>query len=112
MLLNDPADAHFEVDPARLDLAREFRAAPRGPHSPDLQRVLHRMRWSAPGGRFVLVALDPGRRWMLAEVPLDRDLPMRTFPDRVFTSLAEAEWHVFRVRWEALTGAALSEDLA
>jgi hypothetical protein len=49
---------------------------------------------------------------MLAEVPLDRDLPMRTFPDRVFTSLAEAEWHVFRVRWEALTGAALSEDLA
>ena len=50
MLVNDPGSAHWEIDPARLDLATEFRRAPRGPHSDDLQRVLHRMRWQALTG--------------------------------------------------------------
>jgi hypothetical protein len=110
MLVNDPDAAHFEIDPARVDLAAEFRRAPRGPHSDALQRVLHRMRWQAPGGRYALVAIDPGRRWMLARIPDRRDAPIETFPNTVFTDTAEAEWMIFRLRWRELTGRTLPED--
>lgn len=110
MLLNDPASAHWQIDPTRLDLAAEFRSVPRGPHSDDLQRVLHRMRWQSPGGRYCLVAIEPGRRWMLARIPQARGVPMESFPNMVFTDIAEAEWMVFRLRWKALTGQELPED--
>lgn len=110
MLENDPDAAHYEVDPQRLDLAAEFRRAPRGPHSDELQRVLHRMRWQSPGGRHALVAIEPGRRWMLARIPAGRDEPIETFPDTVFTDTAEAEWLVFRLRWRELTGHELPVD--
>ena len=76
MLVNDPAAAHWEVDPERLDLVEEFRRAPRGPHSEQLQKLLHRMRWSGVGGRYVLVVLEPGRRWMLGLLPSARGAPV------------------------------------
>jgi hypothetical protein len=107
VLVNRPDTAHWPVDPARADLAAEFMRQPRGPHSHDLQRLLHRMRWSGVGRRHVLVVLEPGRRWMLARMPEGRGQPVETFPNQVFTSLADAERHVFRLRWEALTGQAL-----
>ena len=65
MLVNEQNAAHFEIDPSRLDLVDEFRRSPRGPHSDGLQKVLHRMRWGGVAGRFVLITLEPGRRWML-----------------------------------------------
>ena len=104
MLLNHPDAAHWPVDADRLDLVEEFRRSPRGPHSEQLQKLLHRMRWSGAGGRYVLVTLDPGRRWMLGKLPGARGAPIETFPNRVFTDPAEAEWEVFKLRWEALTG--------
>jgi hypothetical protein len=104
MLHNDPGDAHYPVDGERLDLAEEFRRNPRGPHSAELQKVLHRMRWSGAGGRYALIAVEPGRRWMLARLPERRDVPIETFPNRIYTSTAAAEWDVFRLRWKALTG--------
>jgi hypothetical protein len=110
MLVNDPDAAHYEIDPTRLDLVAEFRRAPRGPHSDELLRVLHRMRWQSPGGRHALVAIEPGRRWMLARIPARRDEPVETFPNTVFTDIAEAEWLVFRLRWRELTGHDLPED--
>jgi len=107
MLVNYPEAAHWPIDPSRQDLVEEMRARPRGPHSDDLQRLLHRMRWSLAGRRHVLVTLEPGRRWMLARLPGRRGAPVETFPNRVFTSMAEAEWAVFALRWEALTGQTL-----
>lgn len=107
MLVNDPEAAHWPVDPARLDLVEEFRRKPRGPHSDELQKLLHRMRWSGVGRRYVLVTLEPNRRWMLGRLPGRRGAPVETFPNRVFTSLADAEWAVFALRWEALTGQTL-----
>ncbi|HEY8612770.1 MAG TPA: hypothetical protein VIL69_15975 [Roseomonas sp.] len=104
MLVNDPEAAHWPVDPARLDLVEEFRARPRGPHGDELQKLLHRMRWSGVGRRYVLIVIEPNRRWMLGRMPGKRGAPIETFPNRVFTDLAEAEWAVFVMRWEALTG--------
>lgn len=114
MLVHDPAAAHFPIDPARLDLVEEFRRNPRGRHSDELQKILHRMRWAGDpmeSGRYILVTLDPGRRWTLARLPRTRGIPVEIFPNRVFTSLVEAEWVVFKLRWRALTGQELTQSL-
>jgi hypothetical protein len=114
MLVHDPAAAHYPVDAGRLDLVEEFRRRPRGPHSDDLQKLLHRMRWPGdPGesGRFVLIVLDPGRQWGLARLPRRRGARIERLANHVFASLEEAEWHVFKVRWRALTGQALTQSL-
>ncbi len=108
MLTTDPLQAHHPIDPTRLDLAREFRRTARGHYSLELQLVLYRMRWSGAGLRHVLLALEPGKRWMLAQLPARRGEPIKTFPDQVFTSIADAEWAVFCLRWELLTGHSLS----
>ena len=111
MLGTDPATAHYKIDPARLDLVEEFRRAPKGPYSSELQKIMHRMRWSGEGGRFALIPVDPGKTWMLALLPTKRGEPVKQFPDRIFTSLSDAEWAVFKIRWEAITGVAIPEEL-
>ena len=108
MLINDPGAAHYEVDPDRLDLVEEFRRSPKGPYSDELQKVLHRMRWSGVAGRYVLITLEPGQRWMLGKLPGTRGTKIETYPNQVFTSLADAEWAVFRIRWQVLTGRELA----
>jgi hypothetical protein len=40
MLEIDSAAAHYQIDAQRIDLVEEFRRAPGGPHSDELQRVL------------------------------------------------------------------------
>jgi hypothetical protein len=107
---SDPNAARYVLDPARVDLAREFRAGIRGPHSEELRKVLHRMRWGDFPGRYVIVIVEPGRRWMLAQMPNERGQKVRLFRDIQFDSLEDAEWHVFRLRWKALTGVDLSLD--
>jgi len=92
------------IDPTRLDLVREFRARPFGGHSVELQQILHRMRSGAMAGRHFLYMTKPHAEWTLARMSTDPPLrPILT--DTVFTDLAEAEWHVFKLRWNALTGA-------
>ena len=109
MLNNDPGAAHFPIDPARRDLVEEFRRQPRGPHSRELQMVLHRMRWESPGGRYVLVTIEQGRRWMLGRLPGARGVPLELMHNKTYESLAAAEWEVFKLRWEALTGQAIED---
>ena len=96
-------------DPARIDLAREFRKSPSGPYSRDLNRLLNFMRWSPRAGRYVLLILVPGKRWQLARLPLQRGDKVELF-DVQFDSLDSAEWHVFTLRWQELAGAPLILD--
>jgi hypothetical protein len=110
MLVNYATAAHWPIDPDRLDLVEEFRKKPKGPHGEELQKLLHRMRWSGDlesSGRYVLVVKEPNRRWVLARLPRERGKPIEFIANQVFTSLAEAEWEVFKRRWEALTGKSL-----
>jgi hypothetical protein len=109
MLRNDPEAAHYEIDPTRLDLVEEFRRKPRGPHSRDLQLVLHRMRWGPVAGRYVLVTLEPGKRWVLGQLPGERGAKIEIHHNRSYSSLEAAEWDVFKLRWAALTGREIEE---
>lgn len=94
----------FEFDPRRTDLALEYKARPYGEHSPDLQYLLNLMR--KPGDRsfYLLVETEPYRQWTLAIKAPDSLEPPR-LTNSVFTSLEEAEWAVFKLRWKALAGA-------
>lgn len=104
---SDPSAIRHTFDPTRLDLAREFRDRPLGPYSADLQRLLVRMRWGPTAGRYVLLVLDQGKRWQLGQLPPRRGDKVRLFEGVEFTSLADAEWHVFQLRWQEISGTPL-----
>lgn len=95
------------IDPARLDLAREFRDRPFGVHSPALQALLTIMRSRENCGDYVLICTRPHAEWMLAVKQPDH-APPRLLESERFTSPEAAEWRVFQLRWERLTGQPLA----
>jgi hypothetical protein len=111
MLEINPADAHYTIDPDRLDLVEAFRRAPRGPHSDELQKVLHRMRWAGEDPRYCAVVVEPGRQWRLGRLAKRRGGAVEFVSEQIFNSLPALEWEVFCRRWEALTGRALPAEL-
>ena len=111
MLLYDPADSVFKIDPGNIEPAREFKANPSGPHSETLRRILHRMRTGPLAGKHILIVKTPFKEWMLAQLTGNRGEPPVVHHNRVFTSLADAEWEVFKMRWEALSNKALPDDI-
>ena len=96
----------YRIDPARTDLAAEFRARPLGVHSAELQAVLTVMRGAEIEGKHVLVMTQPHAEWTLAQMTGHPPRP-KLMPAHVFDSIDAAEWFVFRLRWEALTGTEL-----
>jgi hypothetical protein len=98
----------YKIDPRRdRELVDEFRRQPIGHHSPNLQRVLNTLRGGPLEGKYVLVCTKPFREWVLGRHPGERGRPIEFLREHTFTSLEEAEWAVFRLRWKAHTG----EDL-
>jgi hypothetical protein len=94
----------------RLDprLAREFLAKPVGPHSAALQDLLVRMRQPGVGPDWIIVAIEPWRRYVVAHrVPEGRP---HLLLDQEFASVEDCERAVFCARWVAAGGAA--EDVA
>ncbi|MEM7024516.1 MAG: hypothetical protein AAF637_18345 [Pseudomonadota bacterium] len=99
----------YQLDPNRLDLAREFKANPYGEHSPDLQYLLNLMRKPSDQPYHMLVMTEPFRRWTLAvQDPSAPAAPKLT--NTTFDRLEDAEWHVFKLRWKALAGTDLPID--
>jgi hypothetical protein len=92
------------------ELYREFCRLPIGAHSPNLQFVLQHFRKSSLRGKYVLVALEPHRRWQLARLTGVRGDCVRVNEDVVFIKIEDAERHVFRLRWLEMTGQELAVD--
>lgn len=101
-------EAHENYQPHADDrrLIEEFRQNPIGHHSPDLQRLLNRLRGAPMADKFCLVVVEPNREWQLAKTTGKAGEPVKLLSRR-FTSQEEAEWYVFRQRWKALTGETL-----
>lgn len=89
------------------ELYREYCKTPIGAHSPNLQFVLQHFRKAPCAGKYVLVAIEPHRRWRLAKLTGVRGDPVR-LEDMEFDDLPEAERHVFLLRWKALCGETLA----
>ena len=87
-------------------LVAEMKARPLGPHSPNLQRLLDAWRSAPAEGKPVLIVRRPNREWVLGELG-PRGTPVRVFANQVFTDLADAEWRVFKLRWQRHRGTIL-----
>jgi len=98
----------FQIDPARVELAAEFKARPFGPHSGDLHRLLNLMRAQPLPGRLALLTLIPHREWALIRLGPPRGGTFEIVEGVRYHSPAEAEWDVFKRRWQAMTGQALA----
>jgi branched-chain amino acid transport system permease protein len=95
-------------DPA---LAAEFRKTPLGHHSPALQRLLRIFRTLPVPGKHALLRVDHGRSWILVQFNGRKGEPLTVHEDRVFTDWLDAEWAVFKLRWEAYFGTPVPEEL-
>ena len=89
--------------PDNKELIEEFRANPIGHHSPELQRLLNKLRGAPIADKFCLVVLKPSREWQLAKTTGVAGKPLKML-NKKFTSLEDAEWYVFKQRWKAMTG--------
>ncbi|WP_119462598.1 N,N-dimethylformamidase beta subunit family domain-containing protein [Rhodospirillaceae bacterium SYSU D60014] len=99
-----------KVDPSRLDLAREFRERPFGPHSEELQKVLKILRWDPFEDRIIAVQPRRSGPWQLARSTGRKGSPLEIFDGEGFATPAEAQWAIFRARWERHTGQPLYLD--
>ena len=93
---------------ARSELAAAFLRQPLGRHGPALQALVNEVRNEPLAGKYVLLCTRPHREWVLGRLPGVRGAPVEVLESVVFTDVAEAERHVFRLRWKRLTG----EELA
>jgi hypothetical protein len=94
----------YKIVPEATHLAEEYRATTRGQHSPDLQKVLDLMRGAPRAGKHILVFDKQRQGYAIAQLSGERGKPVRRIDDRVFATLAEAEWAVFKLRWKQHTG--------
>jgi hypothetical protein len=94
------ASTPIEADP---ELAREFKANPHGHHSSRLQKILNVFRGEPNEGKYVLVALEPHKKWALGQMN-GRAKPVDIFYDKTFDSEVEGEWEIFKLRWKRHTG--------
>jgi hypothetical protein len=95
----------YRIDSSRLDLAREFKAAPLGPHSPELQKVVQIMRWGGSRGKTIIICTKHHSEWRLGRMGDARGQAVVELGDP-FTSYAAASWACFRARWQEATGQA------
>jgi hypothetical protein len=67
--------------------------------------MLNRLRGEQPtDGAYLLVCLEPFRKWALARKETRRGSAVELIPNMTFTSPEEAEWEVFKLLWQAQTG--------
>jgi hypothetical protein len=68
-----------KIGASRLDLARQFRARPFGPHSSELQKLLKILRWDPIEDRIIAVQQQRGGAWQLARSTGSKGFPIEIF---------------------------------
>ncbi len=104
MIPYDPNSAILEFDGNRMDLAKEYRNNIRGPFSLELQQILDKMRTTPLNGRFVILISKPFEEFSLAQLTGVRGENPKLVEGVKYSSIAEAEWDIFKRRWALLSG--------
>src|SRR5271166_1192124 len=99
-----------DLTPEEIAAIKEFRLKPVGQHSPFLQQRINIMRGEALEGKYVLLCTKPHKEWVLAQLN-GRKKPFTIHSNVVFHDLDEAEYEIFRRRWERHFGKKIPEDL-
>ncbi|KPG96066.1 hypothetical protein AEQ67_19170 [Pseudomonas sp. RIT-PI-q] len=104
--------SRYLVQPEDVLFAKEFLVTPVGYHSPGLQRLLNVMRGGRLIGKYVLVVLEPHKKWALGQLSGVRGQAVTLVEGVEYTHWLDAERDVFLRRWHELTGKELSSDIA
>lgn len=82
------------------ELIEEHRKNPIGEHSENLKKVLNYLRrhHEEIKGKYLVVCLEPHKKWCLGEHPGERGVPYILFEDESFDSREEAEHGLFLKR--------------
>jgi hypothetical protein len=94
----------YRITEADTPLLAEYRRVPKKHHSLELRRLLNRLRIEPMAGKIVICVHEPHRSWYLARIGKKRGDPATPLDNRLFTSLAEAEWALLKLRWEKHSG--------
>lgn len=97
----------IKIDPASAqsaELASQFKAAPFGPYSADLQKLLQLLRWGFVRGRTIIICTVPYREWRLGRMGPQRGLKVEIDDKAVFTDYGDAVWACFQARWQEVVG--------
>ncbi len=84
--------------------AEEFKANPFGPHGPRLTEIVTAFRSAPVKGKYVLFDVIAHREWALGRLTGEPAQPLEVFEACRFSSLGQAEWEVFKLRWKAAGG--------
>lgn|SRR6186997_2540278 len=98
MIKIDPASAHS------AELASQFKAAPFGPYSADLQKLLQLLRWGFARGRTIIICTKPYQEWRLGRMGPQRGMKVEISDTDVFSDYGAAAWACFRARWQEVVG--------
>jgi len=104
------AESAPRIDPDRLAPLREFRANPIGRHGPELRAILSLLRSGDVAGKYCLICVEPHAEWVIGRLSGRRGVAPTLADNRVFRSIEEAEWAVFKLRWHEAFGRAVDED--
>lgn len=85
------------LEQSKKQLIEEHEAAPFGPHSLELFKLLVYLRRHPPGDRYALVLTKPHEEWRLAVQPPERDQTPDLLDERYATQ-EEAEHEIFKKR--------------
>lgn len=99
-----------ELTAEEIAAIEEFRRKPVGQHSAFLQQRINIMRSEPVEGKYVLLCTKPHKEWVLAQMN-GRKKPMTIHSNVVFHDIVEAEYEIFRRRWERHFGTRIPHDL-
>lgn len=102
--------SNYVIKPEDRAFIDEFWATPVGHHSPNLQRILTVFRGEALEGKYLLLCVEPFRKWVLAQTTSKRGAPLTILGARVYQSRSDAERDVFKLRWKRYVGEELETD--
>lgn len=98
----------YKIQSEDRSVVDEFRQNPIGNHSPRLQRVLNLFRGAPMAEKYVLICRKSHEEWVLGQLTGKRGEPIM-MTNKVFYSISEAEWYVFRQRWKHYTNEELKD---
>ena len=90
-------------------LIDEFRENPIGIHSPELQKILNVFRGVDQASKYVLIVVKPHKEWMLAQLGEGRGDRLKLHKNKIYYSIEDAEWDIFKLRWKHYTGELIND---
>jgi len=100
----------YEIQAEDAELLKYFRTTTTKTRPLELNRLLNRLRMEPLEGKQVIVCTNPYSEYAIGILGKKRGDPIVLAPER-YTSLADAEWTLLKIRWALHTSHPWPADL-